>query len=122
MIAFFLTFVRFGRSLLRALKDPEFQALFAGVVLILVSGTLVYHAVEGWRYLDSFYFSVTTLTTVGLGDFAPKTDLGKLFTIAYIFLGLGIILGFVNAIAHHAQHSASPVRALLKKFSKKRSK
>jgi hypothetical protein len=44
--------------------------------------------------VDAFYFSVTTLTTVGQGDLTPKTTIGKLFTVVYIFAGLGIILGF----------------------------
>ena len=30
--------------------------------------------------MDAFYFSVTTVTTVGLGDLAPVTTIGKLFT------------------------------------------
>jgi heme/copper-type cytochrome/quinol oxidase subunit 1 len=38
-----------------------------------------------------------TLTTIGFGDFVPATDLGKIFTIVYVFMGLGILLGFVNA-------------------------
>jgi voltage-gated potassium channel len=53
----------------------------------------VYSTVEGWSVVDAFYFSVTTLTTVGLGDLAPTTTMGKLFTVVYIFAGLGIILG-----------------------------
>jgi voltage-gated potassium channel len=49
--------------------------------------------------VDAFYFSVTTLTTVGLGDLTPKTTIGKLFTVAYIFAGLSIILGFIDAVS-----------------------
>jgi voltage-gated potassium channel len=49
--------------------------------------------------VDAFYFSVTTLTTVGFGDLAPTTTIGKLFTVVYIFAGLSIILGFLDTIA-----------------------
>jgi voltage-gated potassium channel len=65
----------------------------------LVSGTIFYSLQEGWSVVDAFYFSVTTLTTVGLGDLTPKTTIGKLFTVAYIFAGLSIILGFIDVVA-----------------------
>ncbi|MFN8377767.1 MAG: potassium channel family protein [Anaerolineae bacterium] len=40
-----------------------------GLILsILVVGTIFYHLVEGWNILDSVYFCVITLTTIGYGD------------------------------------------------------
>jgi hypothetical protein len=42
------------------------------------------------------YFSVVAVTTVGFGDFAPTTDASKLFTVAYIILGVGIITTYLN--------------------------
>jgi hypothetical protein len=32
---------------------------------------------------------------------APATALGKIFTILYIFVGLGVIGGFINVLAKH---------------------
>jgi voltage-gated potassium channel len=49
--------------------------------------------------VDAFYFSVTTLTTVGLGDLSPTTAISKLFTVVYIFAGLSIVLGFIEILA-----------------------
>jgi len=69
------------------------------VILTLSAGTIFYSHQEGWGVIDAFYFSVTTLTTVGFGDLAPTTPIGKLFTVGYIFSGLGLIAGFINAIA-----------------------
>ncbi len=91
------------KIIVRAFRNHEFRVLFSLAAVTLLLGTVVYHNVEHWRWLDSLYFSVTTLTTVGLGDFAPKTDIGKLFTIFYIFSGIGVILSLINAIGHTNQ-------------------
>ena len=102
MVGLVLMLRRFLRALRDAWKSDEaFRVLLALVVSLLVSGTTFFTLVEGWSVLDSFYFSVTTLTTVGFGDPAPTTALGKLFTILYIFVGLGVIGGFINVLAKH---------------------
>lgn len=106
MFSFVITIYRFLRSLVHGMRDAEFRGLLYFVLIILLSGTAFYHGVEHWAWIDSLFFSVTTLTTVGYGNFVPVTLLGKIFTIIYIFLGLGTILGFVNAVAHHASEDA----------------
>jgi voltage-gated potassium channel len=100
MIELFITTLRFARALLSAWRrDPQFRSLMLLVVVTLVGGTILYSTVEGWSAVDALYFSVTTLTTVGFGDLTPTTALGKLFTVIYIFAGLGLVVGFVNVVA-----------------------
>jgi len=99
MPAFFILLFRFFRSVWNGMKDKDFRALFLWVVLLLAMGTWFYARVEGWTVLDALYFSVVTLTTVGFGDLAPNTSAGKIFTIFYILVGLGLISGFVYLLA-----------------------
>ena len=102
MVGLVVMLRRFSRAIRDAWKSDEaFRTLLALVVSLLVSGTVFFTLVEGWSVLDSFYFSVTTLTTVGFGDPAPATAAGKIFTIVYIFVGLGVIGGFINVLAKH---------------------
>ena len=92
--------LRFAGSVVSAWRrDPQFRYLTFLVVITLLGGTIFYSLVEGWSVVDAFYFSATTLTTVGLGDLAPKSTVGKLFTVVYIFAGLSIILGFIDTVA-----------------------
>tara|TARA_B100000497_G_C7579793_1_gene349100 strand:- start:396 stop:713 length:318 start_codon:yes stop_codon:yes gene_type:complete len=94
----------FFKSIVTFLKDEEYRSLLITSAIILSIGTLTYHILEGWSWIDSLYFSVITLTTIGYGDFSPQTDAGKLFTIFYILLGLGMILTFIQTVwAHYAK-------------------
>ncbi len=102
LIPLLATIYRFGRSIRAGLHDPEFDALLLLLVVILSSGTLFYHDIEGWGWLDSLYFSVVTITTVGYGDLSPHTPIGKIFTMLYLFVGIGILFSFVSLVARNA--------------------
>lgn len=91
----------FFETITSFLKDEDYRDLLLTTSIIIAIGTISYHYLEGWSWVDSLYFSVITLTTVGYGDFSPQTDSGKLFTIFYIVIGIGIILTFVNTIYNH---------------------
>ena len=91
----------FFRTIISFLKDREYRNLLITTNIILAIGTTVYHFVEGWSWVDSLYFSVITLTTIGYGDFSPATDAGKIFTLVYTMIGLGVILSFIHTIYHH---------------------
>ena len=71
------------------------------ILFVLFGSATFYHFAEKWRYLDALYFSAATMTTVGYGDITPKTDVGKLFTIIYVFTGVGIALYGLSLIATH---------------------
>ena len=42
--------------------------LVFGTLLTIGVGSVFYHFIENWSWIDSIYFSVITLTTVGYGD------------------------------------------------------
>ena len=64
--------VWFG-ALVDGVSDPDARPLYIAAFGLLSIGTIFYSLVEGWTALDALYFSVTTLTTVGLGDYTPQT-------------------------------------------------
>lgn len=85
------TFGAFVRAFRKLWADASFRALVGLAGGLLVTGTVVYAVVEKWSLIDALYFCVVTLSTVGYGDLAPKTELGRGFTIIYILVGVGII-------------------------------
>ncbi len=42
-------------------------------------------------FADALYFSMVTLSTIGLGDFYPVTHIGVILLILFSMVGLGII-------------------------------
>lgn len=91
----------FLRTIISFIRDREYRSLLLTTTLVLAVGSVSYHYIEGWSWIDSLYFSVITLSTIGYGDFSPQTDGGKLFTILYILIGIGIILSFINTVYEH---------------------
>lgn len=65
-------------------------------LILIVVGSEVYHHLEGWSYLNSLYFVVMTVTTVGYGDFVPKTNVGKIFTMFFSFMGIVFVFYFIS--------------------------
>ncbi len=102
------------RAVRVAYRDPAARPLVLTVVGLLATGTAVYAIFERWTVLDSLYFSVITLTTVGYGDFAPHTVVGKVFTMVYVLAGIAVILAFAETVLRHAMQlraEAHPVVA-----------
>ena len=84
------------RSLGRWLGDYAGTVLSGGLLLLLATGTVVYHLLEDWSWVDSFYFSAIALSTVGFGDLSPTTDGSKLFTVLYLAIGIGSATAYLN--------------------------
>ena len=110
MLSLALAFRKLARAVTAVWRDPETKALPFVAAALLASGTLFYWRVEGWTVIESLYFSVVTLTTVGFGDFTPSTPGAQIFTIFYIFSGIGVFVALLGSIAQQyiAQKSEAP--------------
>ncbi|MBT3691483.1 two pore domain potassium channel family protein [archaeon] len=83
-------------------------------LLVIFIGSYFYHMAEGWSYMDSIYFVVITITTIGYGDFVPITNFGKIFTIFFSFLGIAMAFYIISSINHFMikKHVSKHVSAL----------
>ena len=93
------------------LQKHAYKILAVAAVLLVAVGTAVFSWLEGWSTVDSLYFSVVTVTTVGYGDITPDTDGAKLFTVLYILAGISIIGTFLDTrLKFHAVKRAKSRR------------
>ncbi|KAK2031194.1 ion channel protein [Colletotrichum zoysiae] len=70
-------------------------------LVYLLVGALVFSTIEGWAYLDAVYWADVTLFTVGFGDFAAATPLGRALIIPYALVGvvsLGLVVGSIRSL------------------------
>ena len=98
------TYVSLLPAIIEAFRNPRVQALLLICVLIATCQALVFARIEGWRFLDGFYFSVVSMATVGYGDLAPRTSLGKIFAMAFLIVGIGVFVLTVTSIAQAILH------------------
>ena len=87
--------MKFNKKEQRELKSFWKVSIVAG--LVILTGTVFYHFVEKIDWLDSFYFTVVTFTTLGYGDISPQTDIGKLFTVVLVLAGIAILVSLIDA-------------------------
>ncbi|MBK3496854.1 two pore domain potassium channel family protein [Viridibacillus sp. YIM B01967] len=92
MISFILTSKRLLQAFIRAFRQPMFISLFTTLFFIILSGTMFYTSVEGWSILDAIYFCVVSLIPSGVDTaLSPDTNLGKVFTMFYLAVGVGVM-------------------------------
>ncbi|KAJ6003411.1 hypothetical protein N7451_005958 [Penicillium sp. IBT 35674x] len=63
--------------------------------ILLLGGAAVYSDIEGWSLMDSLYFTDYTLLTIGIGNLAPKTHLGRSLLFPFATMGitsLGLVI------------------------------
>jgi voltage-gated potassium channel len=91
--------------------NPAFMRLFLLVFWILVAAHLIAcgwifiggpgeYATNGETYLEAFYWTVTTLTTIGYGDITPAEPVQFIFVIVIMLIGAAIYGFIIGNIAN----------------------
>lgn len=111
MLVTLIATLRLLRIVGRALMDPATRGILATSGFMVAGGSLFYVRAEGWSWLDSLYFCVVTLTTIGFGDLAPTAPLSKLFTIVFSLLGIGVLAALISSISISARKIAEEHRS-----------
>jgi voltage-gated potassium channel len=109
MIPLLLAFKGLARAVVAVWRDPETKALPVVAGVLVVTGTLFYWRFEEWTLIESLYFCIVALTTVGFGDFSPTTPGTQIFTIIYILTGFGVLVALLTSVAQqYLKHKSEP--------------
>lgn len=82
----------------------------SGIVLILalfIYGVVGSHFIMGFNLIDSIYYSVTTMATVGYGDITPHTGIQKMFATTLAIGGVALLAYVFNIILTNFQEKMS---------------
>ena len=71
-------------------------------LVIIVIGAFFYKTVEGWNWIDSIYFAVSTLTTVGFGDLHPTHSISRIFAILYLLIGVPVMFYTITLLGAYS--------------------
>src|SRR5947209_5751743 len=69
------------------------KVLWIGLALLVLSvvGTIGFHLIEGWTWLDSLFMVVITFSSIGYEEVHPLSRVGREFTIALIVCGAVVV-------------------------------
>ncbi len=69
------------------------------ITLLFLSGLVGYMLIEKMSFLDAFYMTVITLSTVGFREVKPLSQQGKLFTSILIISGVGTFTYAITSLS-----------------------
>lgn len=75
-----------------------------GVVVVLGAGAVLAVEPDMGTFGDALWWSIVTSTTVGYGDLAPETFVGRLVAVVLMVVGIGALGMITGSIATHFIH------------------
>ncbi len=99
-------------------RSKIYTALFL-LLLVLAIGVMGYRLVSNYNWLDAFYMTIITVTTVGFREVHPVDDETKLFTIFLIILSVFIFAYAISVITEYILAKSFLQNVKIRKMKKK---
>lgn len=85
-------------------QTKSFSKLIRPALLLLISfifGVCGYMLIENYSLLDAFYMTALTVSTVGYEVVKPLSVAGKIFTIIYLFINIGLFTFYISLFSRY---------------------
>lgn len=92
-----------GNILNKIFRKTNIANVFYVVAAIVIAVAVAFHFVEHQSYMNSFYWAIITVSTVGYGDVSAHTTLGKLLSILMALGGVGMFGVLTSSITSYFQ-------------------
>jgi len=79
----------------------QFLTVIYALLLVIAIGVIGYMTIEGWSFLDAFYMTIITLSTVGYSEVHNLSAAGQVFSIVLIVFGVGAMFYALTSIIHY---------------------
>ena len=86
------------------MKKIFHSKIYVAVLLLLavfIAGVFGYKYISNYTWIDAFYMTVITVTTVGFGEVVPLDDVDKLFTSFLILSSIFILAYAISVITEY---------------------
>ena len=99
----------------------KLPAKYIGSGLILILGLFIYgivgsYLIMGLNLVDSIYYAIITMATVGYGDYTPHSGIQKIFATTLAIGGVGVLAYVFNLILTNFEEKMSEYSKGVKKM------
>lgn len=112
--------IRILKYCMKIMRTHGIRFVILVTVLVVASGGIAIHYIEGFTIADSLWWAFATVATVGYGDLSPSTGAGRIVAVALMIMGIGLIGSLTSMITsallktHEKRSIHSEVKELLK--------
>jgi len=104
--------------IIKFFRSKIYTAVILLLVLLLI-GVFGFRFMSHYTWVDAFYMTVITITTVGFGEVQPLDDFSKIFTI-FLILTSVVIVGYALSVITEYILSRNNIEELKQKKMKKK--
>ena len=94
-------------KILTRLPEKYVGTGLVSILILFIYGVAGSHFIMGLNFVDSIYYSVITMATVGYGDYIPHTGIQKIFATTLALAGVALLAYVFNVILTNFQERMS---------------